>query len=161
MSPAATAKEFVGADGLQRQLPRADGVAARQLLEHLLFVVVASSPRWSNVQGQATTILTQGETMMTNTMTNKPGPLSTEPACILRWVFHRGPDALTCAVEAAGGRSSYDVCILPHWDLSVATVEHFDAPASALRRHAEIASRLRLAGWMAQYGASHSTGIAA
>ena len=101
-------------------------------------------------------------TMMTNTMTNTPGrPLTTEPACILRWVFHRGPDALTCAVEAAGGRSSYDVCILPHWDLSLATVEHFDAPASALRRHAEIASRLRLAGWMAQYGASHSTGIAA
>jgi hypothetical protein len=101
-------------------------------------------------------------TMMTNTMTNKPRrPLSTAPACILRWVFHRGPDALTCAVEAAGGRSSYDVCILPHWDLSLATVEHFDGPASALRRHAEIASRLRLAGWMAQYGANHSTGIAA
>ena len=53
-------------------------------------------------------------TMMTNTMTNTPGrSLKTEPACILRWVFHRGPDALTCAVEAAGGRSSYDVCILP------------------------------------------------
>jgi hypothetical protein len=80
---------------------------------------------------------------------------------MLRWVFHRGPDALTCAVEAAGSRLSYDVCILPHWDLSLATVEHFDGSASALRRHAEIASRLRLAGWMAQYGASHSTGIAA
>ena len=100
--------------------------------------------------------------MMTNTMTNTlRRPLRAESACILRWVFHRGPDALTCAVETAGGRSSYDVCILPHWDLSLATVEHFDAPASALRRHAEIASRLRLAGWMAQYGASHSTGIAA
>ena len=91
-------------------------------------------------------------TIMNNTMTNTPGRLlKTEPACILRWVFHRGPNALTCAVEAAGGRSSYDVCILPHWDLSLATVEHFDAPASALRRHAEIASRLRLAGWMAQF----------
>jgi hypothetical protein len=33
-----------------------------------------------------------------------------EPACILRWVFHRGPDTLTCAVEAAR-RSSYDVCV--------------------------------------------------
>jgi hypothetical protein len=85
---------------------------------------------------------------------------STEPACILRWVFHRGADALTCAVEA-GGRASYDVCVLPHWNLAEATVEHFDIPASALRRHAEIASRLRQAGWVAEYGASHSTSIAA
>ena len=100
--------------------------------------------------------------MTTNTMTKAPGrPLRAEPACILRWVFYRGPDALTCAVETPGDRSSYDVCILPHWNLSVATVEHFDAPASALRRHAEIASRLRQAGWVAHYGTSHPTGIAA
>jgi hypothetical protein len=100
--------------------------------------------------------------MATNTVTKTTGrPLGTEPACMLRWVFHRGPNVLTCAVEAAGGRASYEVCILPHWDLSLATVEHFDAPAGALRRHAEIASRLRLAGWMAQYGASHSKSIAA
>src|SRR4051812_26136973 len=77
-----------------------------------------------------------------------------EPTCILRWVFHRGPDVLTCAVETAGHRASCDVCVLPHWNLSVATVERFDAPASALRRHAEIASRLRDAGWVAEYGAS-------
>ena len=56
-------------------------------------------------------------------------PASSEPACILRWVFHRGADALTCAVEA-GGHASYDVCVLPHWNLSEATVEHFDAPAA-------------------------------
>jgi hypothetical protein len=92
--------------------------------------------------------------MTTNTIaTTRPRPQA-EPACILRWVFHRGPDALTCAVEA-DGRSSYDVCILPHWNLSEATIEHFDAPASALRRHAEISSRLRESGWMAQYGVSH------
>jgi hypothetical protein len=100
--------------------------------------------------------------MTTNMMTNTPRrPLRAEHNCLLRWVFYRGHDALTCAIETAGGRSSYDVCVLPHWDLSLATVEHFDAPAGALRRHAEIALRLRLAGWMAQYGASHSTGIAA
>ncbi len=76
-----------------------------------------------------------------------------EAAPILRWVFRRGHEALTCAVETAVARSSFDVCILPHWDLSVGTVEHFSAPASALRRHAEIASRLRQAGWVAEYGA--------
>jgi hypothetical protein len=101
--------------------------------------------------------------MTTHTITNTPRrPLKAEPACIVRWVFHRGPDAVTCAVEAGGRRrSSYDVCILPHWNLCDATVEHFDAPASALRRHAEIASRLRESGWVAQYGASHQPGIAA
>jgi hypothetical protein len=100
--------------------------------------------------------LLQGETMTTHTTRNaRPRHLQAEPACILRWVFHRGSDALTCAVEGGGRRSSYDVCILPHWNLSEATVEHFDAPTSALRRHAEIASRLRESGWVAQYGVSH------
>ena len=99
--------------------------------------------------------------MKTNkTPTTSHLPLRAQPACILRWVFHRGADVQTCAVEP-GGHDSYDVCILPHWNLSEATVEHFDAPASALRRHAEVASRLRQAGWVASYGASHSTGIAA
>jgi hypothetical protein len=99
---------------------------------------------------------------MTNSMTRTPRRFpKVEPGCMLRWVFHCGPDVLTCAVEAGGDRSSYDVCVLPHWNLSVATVEHFDAPASALQRHAEIASRLRQSGWVARYGASRSTDIAA
>ena len=95
------------------------------------------------------------------TTTTRQRPLQAGPACILRWVFHRGPDTLTCAVEAGGRPSSFDVCILPHWNLSEATVEHFDTPASALRRHAEIASRLRESGWVAQYGTSHRADIAA
>jgi hypothetical protein len=61
----------------------------------------------------------------------------------------------------AADRSSYDVCIFPHWNLSLGTGEHFVAPGDALRRHAELASHLRESGWVAQYGASHSTGIAA
>jgi len=81
---------------------------------------------------------------------------ASEPACIVRWVFRQGSDVLTCAVEAAVNRASYEVCVLPHWNLAAATVEHFDAPASALRRHAEIASRLRHAGWATHYGAEMS-----
>jgi len=93
---------------------------------------------------------------MTNTTNiTSDQPLNAGPACMLRWVFHRGPDTVTCAVEAGGRRSSYNVCVLPHWNLSEATVEHFDAPASALLRHAEIASRLRQGGWVAQYGTTH------
>ena len=100
--------------------------------------------------------------MKTNTTVKTPQrPLTAQPGCILRWVFHRGPDVLTCAVENGGGRSSYDVCILPHWNLSESTIEPFNAPAGALQRHAEICSRLRQAGWVAQYGAGHSTVVAA
>ena len=70
---------------------------------------------------------------------------------ILRWTLHRGGLWLTCAVEATQ-TSSFDVCVLPHWDLSASTVEHFTDAASALRRHAEIALHLREAGWMTDYG---------
>jgi hypothetical protein len=68
-------------------------------------------------------------------MTTKPARRSAalvrfERVCLLRWVFHRGAATLTCVVEAAENRSGYDVCILPDWDLSAATVERFDAPAA-------------------------------
>ena len=97
-----------------------------------------------------------------NTTPDTPQPTSaTEPTSMLRWVFHRGGHALTCAVEAAADRSAYDVCIFPHWNLSLAAVERFVGPGSALQRHAEIASRLREAGWVAQYSATQITGIAA
>ena len=86
---------------------------------------------------------------------------TTEPTSMLRWVFHRGGHALTCAVEAAADRSTYDVCVFPHWDLSLGTVESFAAAGSAVQRHAEIAWRLREAGWVAQYTGAQPTGIAA
>ena len=100
--------------------------------------------------------------MMTNAMARKtPRSPAPESPCFVRWVFHRGAEALTCAVETSGARPSFDVCILPHWDLAAAAVEHFNAPSSALRRHAEIARHLREAGWVAQYGANRVTGVAA
>jgi len=83
-------------------------------------------------------------------------PLKKDPTCLLRWVFHRGADSLTCAIETAASRTSYDVCILPHWNLEVASVEPFPAAKNAMRRHAEIASRLRQAGWVAEYGSTHA-----
>jgi hypothetical protein len=97
-----------------------------------------------------------------DTTLRTPQPTSTtEPTSMLRWVFHRGGHALTCAVEAVGDRSSYDVCVFPHWDLSLGTVETFAAAGSALQRHAEIARRLREAGWVAQYSGAPATSIAA
>jgi hypothetical protein len=65
---------------------------------------------------------------------------------MLRWVFVRGPHALTCEVRVCG-RQTYDVCVVPHWDVSSSAVETFNRPAAALRRHAEIAWYFRQAGW--------------
>jgi hypothetical protein len=69
-----------------------------------------------------------------------------EPAGILRWIFVRGTNAVTCEIRV-NGPHSHDVCVLPHWNLSSAIVDRYDRPARAFRRHAEIAQRFREAGW--------------
>ena len=70
---------------------------------------------------------------------------SAESAGILRWIYLRGTRALTCEVRVFG--KTYDVSVVPHWDVSSSVIETFESPASALRRHAEIASSFRQAGW--------------
>ena len=65
---------------------------------------------------------------------------------ILRWVFLRGRKILTCEVRMHD-RHSHDVCVVPHWDVKSSIVERFERPASAMRRHAEIAQEFRQAGW--------------
>ena len=64
---------------------------------------------------------------------------------LLRWTFRRKTATLTCEVDAAD--RGFNVSIVPHWDLGAAVTEHYDAPMSALERHADIALRLRDAGW--------------
>jgi hypothetical protein len=71
---------------------------------------------------------------------------STQTAPMLRWVFHRGTDTLTCEVDAAR-RHHFDVCVIPHWDLAASSIERFDDAITAFERHADIARRLREAGW--------------
>jgi hypothetical protein len=69
-----------------------------------------------------------------------------EPVPMLRWIFRRHTEMLTCEVDATAG-DRWDVCVVPHWNVAGAVIERFDAPISALERHAEIARRLREAGW--------------
>ena len=71
---------------------------------------------------------------------------SAKTAPMLRWVFHRGTDTLTCEVHAAR-RHRFDVCVIPHWDVAASSIERFDDAVSAFERHADIARRLREAGW--------------
>lgn len=81
--------------------------------------------------------------MITNAWPNT----SREPEPVLRWIFRRDASALTCGLDVRANRA-YDVCVVPHWDVSSSLIEHFDAPAGALLRHAEIARRLRENGWV-------------
>jgi hypothetical protein len=80
--------------------------------------------------------------MTPNTKNTNPGP---EP--VVRWIFLRGGHALTCEVDVTAN-GSYDVFVMPHWDVPSSVIEHFEAPTGALLRHAEIARRLRETGWV-------------
>jgi hypothetical protein len=83
-----------------------------------------------------------------------------EPTGILRWIFRRGTNALTCEIRV-NGTHSHDVCVVPHWDLSSAVIERYDRPARALWRHAEIARRFREAGWtLIRAGSDHASAAA-
>lgn len=53
---------------------------------------------------------------------------------------------MTCGVTLRG-HGSYEVIVLPHWNLQSAVVETFHAAVDALQRHAAIAAALRSTGW--------------
>ena len=83
-----------------------------------------------------------------------------ESQSLLRWLFHLGHHTLTCAVNA-NGRGSYDVCLMPHWNLSTSVVEPFHNAAAAFERHAEISLGLRAKGWtVVEHGATRSANAA-
>ena len=71
-------------------------------------------------------------------MTNRP---------LVRWQFEQGDRHLTCMVQAEPASSTYEVAIVPLWDVVHSAVETFDSPTAALHRHAAIAAGLREAGW--------------
>ena len=74
-------------------------------------------------------------------------PTAPDPVCLLRWTFRKGGKAITCQLDSHPRDSSYDVCVVPHWDVSSSVVEVAQEPIGAFRRHADIARRLRAAGW--------------
>ena len=74
-----------------------------------------------------------------------------EPVSILRWIFQNNRQVLTCAVRAENGGASFDVTVVPHWDVSATSIETFEKESGAFARHAEIAMRLRDAGWVVSH----------
>ena len=73
-------------------------------------------------------------------------PARAESAAILRWDFLRGHEAVTCEARTTG-TDFYEVCVVPHRDVSSSTIEPFGHPVAVLRRHAEIAGRFQEAGF--------------
>ncbi len=72
---------------------------------------------------------------------------TTEPVRLVRWIFRRDGEALTCQVNSSGNQPGYDVCVVPHENVASSVVFGAETAAGALQRHAEIAMQLREAGW--------------
>ncbi|HYU77717.1 MAG TPA: hypothetical protein VEK56_01950 [Vicinamibacterales bacterium] len=73
-------------------------------------------------------------------------PINLESSNVLRWVFQRDANAITCKLDMNSDRS-FEMHIVPHWDVPASVIEHFESPADALLRHAEVARLLRENGW--------------
>lgn len=82
--------------------------------------------------------------VMTTPVRSPRVPESSHP--VLLWVFRRGVEAITCEVDVTRS-GACEVRTIPQWDASLAMIETFTNPVDALRRHAEIATRLREIGW--------------
>lgn len=68
------------------------------------------------------------------------------PGRFLCSTFRRGDAFITCELDITG-IASYEVWLLPHWNLDAAEMEHFVEAEGALERHAEVAERLESSGW--------------
>ncbi|MCU1386313.1 MAG: hypothetical protein JWL71_5010 [Acidobacteria bacterium] len=66
---------------------------------------------------------------------------------LLRWVFQREDQFLTCQVDRERHQAAYTLSLVPHWDVKQAVSETYDAGVGAFRRHAAIADQLRSQGW--------------
>jgi hypothetical protein len=81
-----------------------------------------------------------------------------EPVRLVRWIFQRAGEALTCQVSSSATQAGYDVCVVPHENVASAVIEGVDTATGALQRHAEIAMQLREAGWSLTHRTAGSAG---
>jgi hypothetical protein len=83
----------------------------------------------------------------TQTITKTSKTAAAEARELVKWVFLREMKAITCEIRSTSG-GGFDVCVLPHWNISSGIVEQYDELTAALRRHAEIALSFRQTGWL-------------
>jgi len=65
---------------------------------------------------------------------------------MLRWVFRRHANAITCEVDSTVDH--FEVSVIPHWDVAASAIERFESASRAMQRHAELAMTLRESGWV-------------
>jgi hypothetical protein len=68
------------------------------------------------------------------------------PKRLLRWIFERGNQRVTCRVDQQPG-NRFTISLVPHSPSAIGMDETFTSAWSAMRRHAIIASELRRSGW--------------
>ena len=66
---------------------------------------------------------------------------------LLRWIFQRGNQCLTCQVDQRPGDHTYTLSVVSQSNVADGIAETFNSAWSAFRRHAMIASELRRSGW--------------
>jgi len=66
---------------------------------------------------------------------------------LLRWIFQRGNQTLTCQVDQRPGDGTYMLSLVPQSDAAAGIAETFNSACGAFRRHAAIALELRGSGW--------------
>lgn len=76
----------------------------------------------------------------------KTSDLKKQTRDFIRWQFRFRDRFLTCGVSGTGA-SGFSVVTVPHHNVRRGTVEIYKDLASALQRHAAIASQLRANGW--------------
>ena len=70
-----------------------------------------------------------------------------QPRRLLRWVFQRGNQRLTCRVDQQPDDRTFTLSLVPHSGMGSGIAETFSSAWSAFCRHAAIASELRRSGW--------------
>ena len=66
---------------------------------------------------------------------------------MIRWVLYRDGHAVTCELDACG-RNTYDVSIVPHWNVAASACEHVEGALTAMECHAALVRRMRADGWV-------------
>ena len=68
-----------------------------------------------------------------------------QPTCLVRWMFQKGTQLVTCAVTRENGQFALRVASTVAGDIAI--TERFASGVAALQSHARIAAHLRDTGW--------------
>jgi hypothetical protein len=92
------------------------------------------------------TPVAQVSAMKTSSIGSKVN-VSERVSCVLRWVLSNGASTVACEIDMDANRF-FRLRIVPLCEPAAAIVQRFTNPLAAMAGHAEVACRLRDAGWV-------------